>query len=133
MSPALRRLCWADGELLPLEIPVVRADDSAYSEGRGCYPTVLIQAGRPRFAARHARRLVHGAAELGLGQLESGAVLRAIAELRRLRRQRRIVRLERVAMATAGADRRAAHRAPPRGMGAVLAPSCTGAGPRRRK
>jgi len=66
---------------LPLEIPVVRADDSAFSEGRGCYTTVLIQAGRPRFAARHARRLVHGAAELGLGQLESGAVLRAIAEL----------------------------------------------------
>jgi len=81
VSPALRRLCWADGELLPLEIPVVRADDSAFSEGRGCYTTVLIQAGRPRFAARHARRLVHGAAELGLGQLETGAVLRAIAEL----------------------------------------------------
>jgi D-alanine transaminase len=81
VSPALRRLCWADGELLPLEIPVVRADDSAFSEGRGCYTTVLIQAGRPRFAARHARRLVHGAAELGLGELETGAVLRAVAEL----------------------------------------------------
>ena len=81
MSPALRRLCWADGELLPLEIPVVRADDSAFSEGRGCYTTVRIQAGRPRFASRHARRLVHGAAELGLGSLETGAVLRALAEL----------------------------------------------------
>ncbi len=81
MSPAPRRLCWADGELLPLEVPVVRADDSAFSEGRGCYTTVRIQAGRPRFAAQHARRLVHGAAELGLGPLEAGAVLRALAEL----------------------------------------------------
>jgi D-alanine transaminase len=81
VSAALRRLCWADGELLPLEIPVVRADDSAFSEGRGCYTSVLIRAGRPRFAARHARRLAHGAAELGLGALDSGAVLRALAEL----------------------------------------------------
>jgi D-alanine transaminase len=81
VSHALRRLCWADGELLPLEIPVVRADDSAFCEGRGCYTTVRIQGGRPRFAARHARRLVHGAAELGLGALDSGAVLRALAEL----------------------------------------------------
>jgi branched-subunit amino acid aminotransferase/4-amino-4-deoxychorismate lyase len=78
---APRRLCWADGQLLPLEIPVVRADDSAFSEGRGCYTTVRIQAGRPRFAARHARRLVHGAAELGLGPLEAPAVQRALAEL----------------------------------------------------
>lgn len=81
MTPALRRLCWADGELLPLELPVVRADDSAYCEGRGCYTTVLIQAGRPRFAARHARRLAQGAAELGLPRLEEAAVLRALAEL----------------------------------------------------
>jgi branched-subunit amino acid aminotransferase/4-amino-4-deoxychorismate lyase len=81
VSPALRRLCWADGELLPLEIPVVRADDSAFCEGRGCYTSVLIRGGRPRFAARHARRLVHGAAELGLGPLEAAAVLRALAEL----------------------------------------------------
>ena len=61
--------------------PVVRADDSAFSEGRGCYTSVRIQAGRPRFAARHARRLVHGAAELGLGPLEVADVLRALAEL----------------------------------------------------
>jgi D-alanine transaminase len=81
VSPALRRLCWADGELLPLEIPVVRADDSAFSEGRGCYTTVRITAGRPRFGDRHARRLVHGAAELGLGELEAASVLRALAEL----------------------------------------------------
>jgi D-alanine transaminase len=81
VTPALRRLCWADGELLPLELPVVRADDSAYSEGRGCYTSVSIQAGRPRFAARHARRLAQAAAELGLPRLEEAAVLRALAEL----------------------------------------------------
>ena len=41
----------------------------------------MIQAGRPRFAARHARRLAQGAAELGLPRLEEAAVLRALAEL----------------------------------------------------
>jgi len=81
VSTHTRRLCWADGELLPLEMPVVRADDSALSEGRGCYTSVRIQAGRPRFAVRHARRLAHGAAELGLGHLEVADVERALAEL----------------------------------------------------
>jgi branched-subunit amino acid aminotransferase/4-amino-4-deoxychorismate lyase len=81
VSPPLRRLCWADGELLPLELPVVRADDSAYAEGRGCYTSVRIRAGLPRFAGRHARRLAEGAAELGLPRLEEAAVLRALAEL----------------------------------------------------
>jgi branched-subunit amino acid aminotransferase/4-amino-4-deoxychorismate lyase len=76
-----RRICWADGELLPLEVPVVRADDSAFSEGRGCYTTALVQAGRPRFAERHARRLARAAAELGLPPLEESAALRALAEL----------------------------------------------------
>jgi branched-subunit amino acid aminotransferase/4-amino-4-deoxychorismate lyase len=77
----MRRVCWADGELLPLEVPVVRADDSAFSEGRGCYTTVRVQQGRPRFAERHARRLATGAAELGLPPLEESAALRALAEL----------------------------------------------------
>ena len=81
MSAHSRRLCWADGELLPLEMPVVRADDSAFTEGRGCYTSVRIQAGRPRFVLRHARRLAHGAAELGLGRLEVADVERALAEL----------------------------------------------------
>jgi branched-subunit amino acid aminotransferase/4-amino-4-deoxychorismate lyase len=76
-----RRICWADGELLPLEVPVVRADDSAFSEGRGCYTTALVRAGRPRFAERHARRLAQAAAELGLPAVEDSAVLRALSEL----------------------------------------------------
>jgi branched-chain amino acid aminotransferase len=81
VTPAPRRLCWADGELLPLELPVVRADDSAYSEGRGCYTTVSIRAGRPRFAERHARRLALDGAALRLPRLEEAAALRALAEL----------------------------------------------------
>jgi branched-subunit amino acid aminotransferase/4-amino-4-deoxychorismate lyase len=81
MSREPRRLCWADGELLPIEIPVVRADDSAFAEGRGCYTSVRIAGGRPRFGERHARRLVRGAAELGLGALDPDSVLRALAEL----------------------------------------------------
>ncbi|GAG47375.1 unnamed protein product, partial [marine sediment metagenome] len=40
---------------------MVRADDSAFSEGRGCYTSVRIQAGRPRFAERHVQRLQRGA------------------------------------------------------------------------
>ncbi len=81
MSAHVRRLCWADGELLPLDLPAVRADDSAFAEGRGCYTSVRIQAGRPRFAARHAQRLARGAAELGLGRLDPSDVERALAEL----------------------------------------------------
>jgi branched-chain amino acid aminotransferase len=81
MSPLVRRLCWADGVLQPLEVPVVRADDSAFGEGRGCYTSVRIEAGRPRFAARHARRLALGARELGLGRLDAADVQRALAEL----------------------------------------------------
>ncbi len=81
MSEHVRRLCWADGELLPLELAAVRADDSAFVEGRGCYTSVRIQAGRPRFAARHAQRLAHGAAALSLGALDAAEVERALAEL----------------------------------------------------
>jgi 4-amino-4-deoxychorismate lyase len=81
VSAHVRRLCWADGELLPLELPAVRSDDSAFAEGRGCYTSVRIHAGRPRFAARHAQRLVHGAAALALGALDAADVERALAEL----------------------------------------------------
>lgn len=59
----------------------MRADDGAFTEGRGCYTTVRIRAGRPRFAERHARRLQAGAAALGLGPVEPERVARALAEL----------------------------------------------------
>ncbi len=59
----------------------MRPDDSAYSEGRGCYSTVRIAAGRPRFASRHIARLQEGARELGLGRVDEERVLAALEEL----------------------------------------------------
>ena len=76
-----QRVCWVDGRLVPRDRPFVRADDSAFSEGRGCYTSVRIQDGRPRFAERHVRRLQSGARALRLGSVESAAVERALSEL----------------------------------------------------
>lgn len=59
----------------------MHADDSAYTEGRGCYTSVRIEGGRPRFAERHVARLRRAARELGVGEVEAGAVRRALAEL----------------------------------------------------
>ena len=60
---------------------MVRCDDSAYSEGRGCYTTARVVGGRPRFAERHVRRLVRAARALRLGDLEEDQVRRALSEL----------------------------------------------------
>lgn len=75
---------------------VVRADDSAFSEGRGCYTTVRIDGGRPRFAARHAARLQAGAEHLRLGALDTEPIHRALAELTKaaLPRGAGIIRLQ---------------------------------------
>jgi branched-subunit amino acid aminotransferase/4-amino-4-deoxychorismate lyase len=81
MSDAARPVCWLDGQLVPIEAPVIRADDSAFTEGRGCYTSVRIAAGRPRFVDRHARRLQRGAQDLRLGAIEATAVQRALVEL----------------------------------------------------
>jgi branched-subunit amino acid aminotransferase/4-amino-4-deoxychorismate lyase len=59
----------------------VRADDSAFSEGRGCYTSARIQGGRARFAERHVARLVREARELQLGSLDAALVRRALEEL----------------------------------------------------
>jgi len=74
-------LCWVDGELLPAKSAVVRADDSAYREGRGCLTTLRICAGQPRFAARHVERLRSGARALHLGEIGEATIRRAISEL----------------------------------------------------
>jgi branched-subunit amino acid aminotransferase/4-amino-4-deoxychorismate lyase len=76
-----RQVCWVDGRLVPRDRPTVRADDSAFSEGRGCYTSVRIQRGRARFAERHVRRLQRGARDLRLGCVEPAAVERALSEL----------------------------------------------------
>ena len=56
------RLIWVDGKLQPHDAPALRADDSAYCEGRGCYTTARVSGGEPigdlpciphRFDRRH--------------------------------------------------------------------------------
>jgi branched-subunit amino acid aminotransferase/4-amino-4-deoxychorismate lyase len=74
---------WVDGRLERGSRPVVRADDSAWLEGRGCTTSVRIEEGRARFAERHARRLAIAARELRIGELAEETVLRALAELSR--------------------------------------------------
>lgn len=60
---------------------MVPADDSAFAEGRGCYTSVRIQAGRPRFLERHALRLQNGARALRIGEVDAALVTRSLAEL----------------------------------------------------
>jgi branched-subunit amino acid aminotransferase/4-amino-4-deoxychorismate lyase len=75
------RLIWVDGELIPADHRVVHADDSAFAEGRGCYTSVGIASGQPRFPDRHLRRLQRGARALGLGKIDAPTFERALAEL----------------------------------------------------
>lgn len=81
MASESLRLIWVDGELLPADRAVVHADDSAFAEGRGCYTSVGIASGRPRFPDRHLRRLQRGARALGLGEVAANAFERALSEL----------------------------------------------------
>jgi branched-chain amino acid aminotransferase len=74
-------LCWVDGELLPSKRAVVRADDSAFREGRGCLTSLRIAAGQPRFVDRHVMRLQGGAKALRLGEIDEAMIRRAIADL----------------------------------------------------
>ncbi|TMA34186.1 MAG: hypothetical protein E6J87_07735 [Deltaproteobacteria bacterium] len=72
---------WVDGTLRPADAPVLRADDSAYCEARGCYTAVRVRAGAPRFAERHIARLVRGARALGLPAPDPHLLRRALREL----------------------------------------------------
>jgi hypothetical protein len=54
--------------------------DSVLLEGRGCYTSVRIAAGRPRFEDLHLRRLERGAAALGLGVFDPELARRALRE-----------------------------------------------------
>jgi len=67
--------------MLPGKRAVVRADDSAFREGRGCLTTLRIAAGRPRFVDRHVERLQDGAKALRLGEVAEATIRRALAEL----------------------------------------------------
>ena len=70
-----------DGSLRAPDAAVVRADDSAFAEGRGCYTSVRIRAGAPRFAERHVRRLARDARALGLPAVDPQILRRALGEL----------------------------------------------------
>jgi branched-subunit amino acid aminotransferase/4-amino-4-deoxychorismate lyase len=59
----------------------VRADDSAFTQGRGCYTSIRIRGGRPRFVERHLQRLEHGARALRIGPVENASIERALADL----------------------------------------------------
>jgi branched-subunit amino acid aminotransferase/4-amino-4-deoxychorismate lyase len=74
---------WADGALRPDGAAVVRADDSAFCEARGCYTSVRIRAGAPRFPDRHVRRLLRDADALGLPAVDVRLLHRALHELAR--------------------------------------------------
>ncbi len=75
------RYYWVDGLLMPRDQPVVRGDDSAFMDARGCYSTALISGGAPRFAERHAARIERDALRLGIGTIERKQVHRALEEL----------------------------------------------------
>jgi branched-subunit amino acid aminotransferase/4-amino-4-deoxychorismate lyase len=72
---------WADGRLVPRADAAIPADDSAFADGRGCYTSVRIAAGRPRFEARHLRRLARGAKALALGTFDPELARRALHAL----------------------------------------------------
>ena len=59
----------------------MRPDDSAYTEGRGCYTSARVEAGRVWFEDRHVDRLVRTARQLGIGKLDGTAVRGAFSEL----------------------------------------------------
>ena len=56
-------------------------DDSAFTEGRGCYTSALLRAGKVRHEAQHLARLARGAAALGLGAFDADEARRAFAAL----------------------------------------------------
>ncbi len=74
-------MVWVDGRLEDASRPILRADDSAWLEGRGAYTSARVDAGRARFATRHVRRLARAARALGLGVIDEGLALRAFDEL----------------------------------------------------
>ena len=75
---------WVDGAAASrAPTPSIPADDSAFAEGRGCYTGVRIAGGRPRYEARHLRRLEREARALDLGAFDPELARRALRELGR--------------------------------------------------
>jgi branched-subunit amino acid aminotransferase/4-amino-4-deoxychorismate lyase len=74
---------WVDGRLLDADTPVVRADDSAFGGGRGCYTAGRFAGGRIRFGERVVRRLARDARILGLGEVDEALSLQGMVALGR--------------------------------------------------
>jgi branched-subunit amino acid aminotransferase/4-amino-4-deoxychorismate lyase len=74
-------LIWVDGEFFDADTAVVRADDSAFSGGRGCYSTGRFAGGRIRFGERVVRRLARDADTLGLGEVNEALSLAGMVAL----------------------------------------------------
>jgi branched-subunit amino acid aminotransferase/4-amino-4-deoxychorismate lyase len=77
------RSIWVDGELVDAGTAAVRADDSAFRSGRGCYSTGRFAGGRVRFGERVVRRLARDARTLGLGEVDEGFCLAGMLALGR--------------------------------------------------
>lgn len=77
------RFCWIDGALQDRAAPAVRADDSAFAEGRGCYTTALWTGRGVRWLERHVARLCGDARALALGAVDPDAARAALEELGR--------------------------------------------------
>lgn len=74
-------LCWIDGRVAPVHEPLLRVDDGAFLEGRGCYSTGRWTGHGLRFATRHAARLARDARALGIGPVDPALALHAAHEL----------------------------------------------------
>jgi len=73
--------CWVDGALCSAEDARICADDSAYTEGRGCYTSARVTRGEVRFEARHTERLVRDARAIGLHGIDPQGVSSALRQL----------------------------------------------------
>jgi branched-subunit amino acid aminotransferase/4-amino-4-deoxychorismate lyase len=74
-------LIWVDGELIDADEAAVRADDSAFSSGRGCYTTGRFTGGGVRFGERVVRRLARDACTLSLGEVDETLCLAGMVTL----------------------------------------------------
>ena len=72
---------WVDGKLRDADTAAVRADDSAFSSGRGCYTTGRFVGGRVGFGERVVRRLARDARDLGLGKVDEALCLAGMVAL----------------------------------------------------
>ena len=75
------KLCWLDGRIAPVSDGLLRPDDAAFSEGRGCFTTARWTGRGVRFEARHLARLARDARALGVGAVDAEAARRGFLEL----------------------------------------------------